>query len=99
MSVNRHFDGASSTSISTTTTTTTEKATTQKKAVSSVLKLKLKTDKKPSKHIHWSEDTVDNEELNRKKSNSIKEKKKQIVFNIEFISSFCLCSLLYIPSQ
>jgi hypothetical protein len=74
MSVNRHFDGASSTSISTTTTTTTEKTTTQKKAASSVLKLKLKPDKKPLKHIHWSEDTVDNEELNRKKSNSIKEK-------------------------
>lgn len=95
MSVNRHFDGASSTSISTTTTTTTEKTTTQKKAASSVLKLKLKTDKKPSKHIHWSEDTVDNEELNRKKSNSIKEK-NPIVFIIKFISSF---SLLYISSQ
>lgn len=48
-----------------------------------VATLKLRPVKKKTesgRHIHWSEDTVDNEDLNRKKSNSTKRAKELFIF-------------------
>lgn len=67
-------DTATSPATATMTMTITPDSSAQPETVP-VLTLKLKTIRRTSenRHIHWSEDTVDNEDLNKKKSNRKKE--------------------------
>lgn len=80
-----------------------EKDSTSKKP--KIMSLKLKGTKKESekdqekgtcRHIHWSQDTIDNENMNKKKSNRIKNNNLIQLFILFFKFLF---SLLYISSQ
>lgn len=63
---------ASATMTITITPTTPETNDNESNGEQKVLKLKLKN--RTSRHITWSEDTIDNEDMNKKKSNRTKSK-------------------------